>query len=450
MHFPTVTPPEFPKFNLFGNAAVEAWLDMPGVELAIEATFIHGVDVKSVSPDYRLLPLSINLDKDGRRTAQVGRQHQSEWFESRLHPSNIYCISRSAFEITWSDHSDLSSGSVFALQTLGSGIVQVNGVQVLQGSFSPLLPFARITLGSQSGADVIPLVTFTVHLKIGANASSTASIPQQSKPVARPLPGTWWLMCTKANGISNEDIKSFPPQLAGIVARSAAGTDHTLVGRMQQPEVFEALLRGCPELCQFVSRNHLRLEPTIFEDDGCCRQRLRLTNLSQNPVLIDETNPLQHDQTVLLRDGQTVGFTAHGNSPFVTFCLVAPDGVDAGSAKLFALPDVSKQEDRAPEPSVISAPASKEAWQCESAAAEHGAGLLQDCSAALLDISGDSCHGDIASPQKTGSLEMSTAEKDDANNIGSLGPPPARMPKQPKGGCNSSTEIARPSKKGGS
>lgn len=337
--------PKMPKVNLWGNEAVSAWLDIPGVEIAIEATFVHGVDLEALPPDERLLPLAINLDEEGRRTAQVGRQIQTEWFESKLHPSNLCCISRSAFEIIWSDNRNLTSGVVFALQILGSGLVQVSGKQVLPGSLVPLLPGVRVTLGSQAAGEILPLITFAVHFKLGPSAASPAKPPCfSSEPTARPPVGTWWAMCTYAKGLSAEDLKALPPQHVGFVAKGGAEATPTVIGRQEQPEVFEALMRGALDMCTLISRSHLKLEPIVTEEVDHRQERLRVTNLSPNPLLIDELTPLPRGESALLRDKQTIGLTMQGFVPFLTFRVVAPSGGDGGSSKMLALTSVSLDE----------------------------------------------------------------------------------------------------------
>lgn len=423
---PAGTPPRVPKVKLFGNAAVQAWLDMPGVELAVEVTLLHGVDVMAMPPDARLLPLAINLDSTGRRTAQVGRHHQTQWFESRLSPANICCISRTAFEISWSDQSDLSVGSVFALQSLGSGIVLVNGVQVAAGQFSPILPCAEVTLASQQGGDILPLVTFALHFRSGDSATSAprdasfSPTRRRPEPAARPMSGTWWLLCSYAQGLSCEALAAILPQQAGLVVRNGAGSTHTVIGRLQQPEVFEALLVAAPELAQFVSRNHLKLEPLVVEDGDCCCERLRLTNMSSNLLLIDELTPLPRGESALLRDGQTIGFTMHGNIPFLTFRLVAPSNRESGSSKFLALLAASPCE-------------------CSGQGQEPMPDVADlDEEAPLLDCSG------------IDSLAVEVEQREEQSDALSLISPPKHGVKQPKSGCGLLKGISAHWKNGGS
>jgi len=469
-------PPPLPSVNLFGSEAVQAWLDLPGVELAIEATFLHGVDINSMPPDSRLLPLAIHLDNEGKRTAQVGRQHQTQWFESYLSPGNICCVSRTAFEIMWSDQSK-AGVSVFALQTLGSGIVQVSGMQTPPGVLVPLLPGARITLGSQAAGEIIPLVTFALHFRVGSGAASSpqrpcfASAARRPEPAARPIAGAWWLMCTFAKGLLAEDLQQLLPQHAALVARHGPGAAHTVVGRQQQPEVFEALLRGAPEVGQFVSRSHLQLEPIVVDDGGCCCQRLQLTNLSTNLVLVDEVAPLPKGESASLRDGQTISFTMHQNVPFLTFRLVAPSNNEDGCSKLLALPAASQHEglEEKPPEEVVSMrvqepPPAQVFGEPVHEPLEDIAGLLKDCSAALLEDYGRS--SDVASSSAACPTEDPVAElpgddveeeneqaegAEHATNMGVAGPPPRRspMPAKAKCGCRFLDGIVKPFRKSG-
>jgi len=432
---PTFSAPELPKVNLFGSSAVKDWLDVPGVELAIEATFIHGVSISSLPPEARLLPIAINLDNEGRRTAQVGRTHQSQWFESMLNPANICCVSRTAFEIMWSDQADLSTGSVFCLQTLGSGIVQVSGMAVPPGRLTPLLPGVRITLCSQAGGEYVPLITLALHFKVGPGASSPQKVRPPPEVVARPLPGFLWLKCTYAKALPSEALQSLPAQHAALVVRYGVGAGLTVAGRQHQPQLFEALLQGAPETFQFISRSHLNLEPSLGEDGSL--GPLRVTNLSPNLVLIDELTPLPRGESAMLRDGQTLGLTMNGNEPFVTFRLVAPLSDEEECPRFLAL-TAPEREMSAEEPMVESVVPQSCVAVCDpiGSCEGHSRDMGQECSAPLLESTG-------ASPADPSDAPASPVEKDEAEEQRAqadspevLGPSPRRTPKQPKFGCN--------------
>lgn len=445
LQFPTVVPPDLPKISLFGGGAVQSWLDMPGVELAVEATFVQGADVKSMRPEARLLPLAINLNDEGKRTAQVGRQHQTAWFESKLSPAHLGCISRSAFEILWSDQSDVKAGCLFALQTTGSGIVQVNGIPAFPEQLTPILPGARVTLAAQVEGEAVPLITFALHFRVGGagssqQASCPSAVPRSVEPSARPPAGSWWLMCKYADGLTPDALQAIPPEKSAIVACPAVGHSTAFIGRQTQPEVFEALLRGAPEFNHFVSRSHLQLEPIADGDTDSCQPKVQATNLSPNVVLIDELTLLQRGESALLRDGQTVGFTAHGGVPFLTFRLVAP--TSAIGCKMLALEAPQQLEERLtsdmhPEDEVV------------DTREEGSAALLEDVRTGAPPDASNSADAE-AGGRGTPAAEEAASEKSPESAADEIASSPRSSPKQPKCGCHFLGGLTAPWKRGGS
>lgn len=72
--------------------------------------------------------------------------------------------------------------------------------------------------------------------------------------------------------------------------------------------------------------SHLKLELSACEDNesnSLC-DKLRVTNLSTNNVVIDETIVLPCGEAALVQDGQRICFVTHSNVPFLTFRLVSP------------------------------------------------------------------------------------------------------------------------------
>lgn len=218
------------------------------------------------------------------------------------------------------------------------------------------------------------------------------------------------MTCTYAKGLSSEDLEALPPQHTGLTASRGAEKNHVVVGRQQQPEVFEALLRGSPELRQCISRSHVKLEPASQVDEEGCRERLRLTNLSSNLVVLQGSCPLRRNESAWLRDGQTITFTTHshpGHVPFLTFRLVGPSDIDAGSTLL----SLTAAQNLSCEGSVLSQLPSPidavsilnsslycneslglqspncEVWTNSSLYSNEGVGLLGECCGALLDTS---------------------------------------------------------------
>merc|ERR1712039_22944 len=74
------------------------------------------------------------------------------------------------------------------------------------------------------------------------------------------------------------------------------------IGRQHQKSLFEALLSTDRDLLNFVSRNHLQIDP--YDDGG-----LRVTNMSQN-IALAGTLILQRGQAARIGPGDTLSFAA--------------------------------------------------------------------------------------------------------------------------------------------
>jgi len=453
-----VAPPKLPTVSLFGSDTTRTWLEKPGVEIALETIFIDGLDVASLPAEALLLPLEISKDNE-KCLAKIGRQHQQDWFESKLDPSNVNCISRTAFEIMWTGTED-SSASVFALQVLGTSIVHVNNLQIQPGQLSPLLPNARITLCSQDG---VPMVSFIAHFKCCVAKQSvpceTADLPKFSfssarkrhERTSRPYGNTWWLACDYTNGLSKEDVQALPAKDAMMAISVEEEGSNTVVGRQHQSDIFTALLRGAPQFLQLVSRSHFKLEKYKDSIADSSDEKLILTNLSQNAMLIDDFSLVQFGETSVLQDGQKIQFTAHDNVPFLSFRLVAPRLISQSSrSQLLALlaPDessvsahregtdrssttltVADESDIAHQ--VITEARTFQRQQPQEMSSAENVGFLEECGAALLD----------ANVETTSSLNASlfsspVAKVKELNpNTKILGSPPSPMSEPPKCGC---------------
>jgi hypothetical protein len=439
---PEFVPPKLPTVSsFFGTEATQTWLGTPGIEIALEATFIDGLDVAAMPAEARLLPLEIVKDNE-KQSAKVGRQHQQEWFESKLDPSNVNCISRSAFEIMWSRPDDFS-GNVFALQVLGNSFVHVNNLPIQPGQLCPLLPNACITLCSQ---DSVPLVTFTSHFNM-STAKQTArpcdvnlpkllslTNPKRHEQEERLREDTWCLMLDYTNGLSKEDVQALLAKDILMAVPLEEQGSQFLVGRQHQFDMFAALLRGAPQLLQLVSRSHFKLEK---QED----MTLLLTNLSHASVLIDDLSVVRCGETSLLQDGQKIQFTANDNSPFLSFCVVAPrlarsnklqhprpcetvvtplrEGTESSGTNLIG--DMPQQLDQL----------SWQANKLQESPSTDNVGFLEECGAALLDTSFQADSRQVATSMPSPAVKV----KNLTPNAKILRSPPTPMSDPPKCGC---------------
>jgi hypothetical protein len=245
------------------------------------------------------------------------------------------------------------------LSVTGTGLVLLDGVLCTKGAELPLNPRSTVTLATQTDtSEVLSLVALAVHynpshwadvygevripsLKVpedkdGAHRGvsevqppvvdqcrllqALRSMSEQSKlPKAHPT-DSWILECIFALGLSAKVFESVPRVLALFFGHDSSPL---VLGREHQPELFQALLAGSPDLCTHVSRNHLKLEACASDADGL-GTTLKVINEGQLDVLIDGHISICRGQHSTLRHGQILSFTCPGcEAGFLAFRLQA-------------------------------------------------------------------------------------------------------------------------------
>eukprot|EP00927_Polykrikos_kofoidii_P041476 TRINITY_DN35369_c0_g1_i1.p1 TRINITY_DN35369_c0_g1~~TRINITY_DN35369_c0_g1_i1.p1 ORF type:complete len:1270 (-),score=187.84 TRINITY_DN35369_c0_g1_i1:140-3949(-) len=301
------------------------------------------------------LPLVANVDPNGRRVAQIGRQHQYHGFEQLLGPELAACLSRTVCELIWS-HGMLDGHQddlpVIA-SVLGSSPVLVDGVVVRPEMPRLLRPTSQVTLASQEGCSLVLIAAASLAFPrevsppfppraltvappvdplfpaanvfgcIGAAAAKAPGFLAAPAPTAVPAPPSvcreakvastscmWRFDCVEARGFSDNELAALPVQRRSMVFACGDGMPPAFLGRLCQPELFEAVLSRNPALVTLVSRNHLRLETTFVEkvQSNLSSARVLLTNLSQNPVIVGGQHLVCQGGSIELCDGSNIAF----------------------------------------------------------------------------------------------------------------------------------------------
>ncbi|CAJ1420579.1 unnamed protein product [Effrenium voratum] len=289
----------------------------------LELVSADGVEVDRMPAHRRSLHLFPTLGEvAGRLTAPVGRQHQPDLFESWL-PSNELrsCISRCAFEVSWS----CQDAQIMAT---GNNPVALNGRILTRDKPMPLSVGAEVGFPySQSGEiDLFLVLRFTLALPTAqTNAAAVAptavlDFAEDSAPVASAL---WALRCSFVEGLGEE-----LPTLPAAVREFIVDDEPLVIGRQHQSKEFEALLSKAPMCMSFISRAHVQMEVQ--------RGALLATNISTNPVYVDG-EPLSKGESRRLQPYQVISFARLEGSTHVLFISFEAHPLDRSAAKTKAV-----------------------------------------------------------------------------------------------------------------
>lgn len=331
------------------GSSVAVWPS--GADLALEVLQITGC---AVAPG-RILAPAITGEESGRRTAQVGRHCQAQWFEAQLaDPTHRNSISRVAFEVSWGAERPAT------LRALGSSFIGVDDVPIVQKDQSvSMQPGSEVRfMYTAAGNTLHPLLTLAVRcVAAESGPAPPLSLPTAPMPpaaassVASQVEGGWKLECVYAAGMTPAVFAEVPPRLKTVTFNLPPGAPPMMMGRQHQTSMFEALLREQKELLAFVSRNHLQLEGVTGG--------IKTTNQSQNITIVG-SSVLQQGESGQLNNGDTLSFAgleemipgveatpaAVGDgtvsiAPFLTFRLVSAAGaagIAPASTPLMVLP----------------------------------------------------------------------------------------------------------------
>eukprot|EP00931_Biecheleriopsis_adriatica_P057712 TRINITY_DN34258_c0_g1_i1.p1 TRINITY_DN34258_c0_g1~~TRINITY_DN34258_c0_g1_i1.p1 ORF type:complete len:1161 (+),score=212.85 TRINITY_DN34258_c0_g1_i1:140-3622(+) len=124
----------------------------------------------------------------------------------------------------------------------------------------------------------------------------TAKPPETGTGSAHEGPAQWALTCVYVEGLSAKEVEDLPRQMKEI---PVAGSQVTL-GRLHQNQLEQLVTAAAmPQLASLISRKHAQLEI-----EG---SKLRVTNLSSNPLYVDEDSVTQGTSR-LLAPGQMLSF----------------------------------------------------------------------------------------------------------------------------------------------
>mmetsp|Transcript_123785 Transcript_123785/g.214595 ORF Transcript_123785/g.214595 Transcript_123785/m.214595 type:complete len:767 (+) Transcript_123785:97-2397(+) len=354
---------EAPRINRVADESSQAWPE--GADVALEVAYVHGINVSSLPFSVRYPSLHPSVDNEGRRSVQLGRHCQPQWFEALLTDcEHRNSVSRVACEVSWGGSSSSASSSAPTLRTLGSNLLVVDREIVHKDQSCQLALGSQIRFMFQSaGNDLADLLMILVHAStvewekigdatVGAKAITDAPHrrPSVENGLVQPqglrlgpprrrskdgLEENWRLELVFAVGLAPEAILRLPKIRRTFCCSLYRGCPPVSFGRQNQMAMFEALLcDGHKELLSFVSREHLQFD---VSEDGTPR----VTNKSQNITFMG-TQILQRGEAVQMMSGDTLSFAAEARliegaeatlivtgdgvkrelAPFLTFRLV--------------------------------------------------------------------------------------------------------------------------------
>jgi len=324
------------------------------VEVMLEVAHVHGAELSHMRHEFRMLPLLPAIDAEERRRAVLGRQYQPHWFEKvLLDQSDLTCISREAFELTWGGPDPAQAA--LQLRVLGSNIILVDDAIVRLGAQAPLRPGSRITFAFEANPGALYIIlAFLVHCAAelalppvmllpgppGAQPGASNVVPpnadaglptweahqaamaQQAAPQA-PVPQEhlWELFCIFAAGLAPEAFWALPSSVRTLQLPLAPDSPPKVLGRTSHAEMFEALLAHDAGMLQCISRKHVQLEVAGEEPTSIAsvptelhQPALLVTNLSQNLIVASRVTlqppvvALKQGESCQLNDGDTLSF----------------------------------------------------------------------------------------------------------------------------------------------
>jgi len=283
----------------------------------LEVVAAEALDASALPASLRRLQLSAVPGEPGRMVTAVGRQHQPEFFEAWLpDPQLLQCVSRTAFEVVWTQGATSAATAAPRLVLRGANDVSVDG-QVPSRSAEGIPLAAGAEIGFPYTAVEGDLVFF-LRLRFrhaegdGGSAvavGETAPLPRLPAERLASGPASWTLRCVHAEGFSKEELARLGPELCDLCC-SEADPAPLAVGRQHQQRRFDALLGRSLGCMSFISRTHMRIEAH--------RAGVQITNLSQNPVYIDR-GPLSKGESRSIAGGQVVSFARLEGNAHVLF-----------------------------------------------------------------------------------------------------------------------------------
>lgn len=323
-------------------SAASAVVAARGAPFLLELVFAEGLEVGSVPPELRFLPLvpaagsPVGTGSEAPRFAPVGRSHHPEVLEAWLPSLELRnCISRTAFEVSWTPGS-----SDARMLACGTNPLTVDGKIAPRIDAIPLYPNSEIGFPYNAADEqtVFLLVRFvaagssTLPARVYSppRAGTTGAAHMEITPAPPPRPpktltpgrpracGRWRLVCMHAEGLAAQDFAALPEAVREF---EVGGAGVVRIGRHHQARAFEALLSGAPMCLSYISRTHLQLE---VQGSG-----LWMTNVSSNQIYVN-SEPVAKGESRLVSQDHTVSFARLESSSHVLFLKLqvhAPEGV---------------------------------------------------------------------------------------------------------------------------
>lgn len=283
-------------------------------EIVLECVHADGLDLYTIQEALKALAFQVDPAR-GRLVAQVGRQHQPDFFE-RLVPNKakLAGISRSHFEMTWEPPASNAtlrklSGNTLLLDdrpvNANEAIIVSDGMRLAFSGMSesdPRFLVLRVTLksrGAVSAEGAHPSIA--ARRRMSAPSYTPVLEGQQPSPQGS-VAGV--LHCVHAKGT---DLSSMSRELTVI---PLAVDEFIDIGRQHQLGFFERLLKSEPQWLGYISRSHCRLRlSTDAPSPGSPADVLRIENMSQNVVLVGG-RVVSKGQDGTIGEGGTLAFVA--------------------------------------------------------------------------------------------------------------------------------------------
>lgn len=291
----------------------------------LELVRADDVEVERLPARRRRLHLCPTWDKaTGRFTAPVGRQHQSDLFESWLPNEELRsCISRLAFEVSWTP-----SGNV---QIIAKG----NNPVTLNNQILTRHQAVQLSIGSEVGFPYSQTGELALFLQLRLARATLESVTNAAavapteildfKEVDDLISGSWLLRCSFVEGFTEDELLDLP---SAVTEFKVDKSEVLVIGRQHQAKEFEQLLSKASACMSFISRAHVQLEVQ--------KDALLATNISSNPVYVDG-KPLSKGESRRLRPNQVISFAKLDGSTHVLFMSFEAFVVDRSAAKTKAV-----------------------------------------------------------------------------------------------------------------
>mmetsp|Transcript_85179 Transcript_85179/g.274267 ORF Transcript_85179/g.274267 Transcript_85179/m.274267 type:complete len:328 (-) Transcript_85179:130-1113(-) len=246
--------------------------------------------------------------------SRLGCQHQSFCSAFLAHPSRFFWVGGpggspsgcSARLLLRGANAVAVDGKVAPRTGEGAALKVGSEVGFPYSSTGELEFFLRLRLAVVDPA--LSRASPAVAIQATAPLPRAPSVRAAGSSPSRPAPSGWCLKCIHAEGLSPEERESVASELSDFVV--AEGVSMSL-GRQHQPRKFDSLLANSPGCLSFISRTHMQVE--------ALEAGVKVTNMSLNPVYVNDRDPVFKGETRTLQPEQVLSFARLEGQTHVVF-----------------------------------------------------------------------------------------------------------------------------------